>query len=246
MTKIYVSGSILKKQTLDKCRNTFKNIAIYNVYGLSEAGPRVAAQHANVQNENSVGSAISGVEIKIVDEDGQSVPIEEIGLIHIKTPSIFAGYVSGNKSLTSKLEGWHNTGDIGYFDNRNELHIVDRADDVIIIGAHKIYPTQIEQSIMEVSDIQECTVVTANNATGKEILCCIYVSTNDVQTDIKNHLNKYFIKYEIPQLFIKVERIPKTSNGKTSRKQISAIITQILNDNTSNNYAYLFNLQTHK
>lgn len=228
LSKIYVSGSILKSQILEKARKLFKNIAIYNVYGLSEAGPRVAAQQPNCNNGNSVGRAISGVRIKIVDENGQTVDNGEAGLIHVNTPSIFSGYVSGNKALPSKYEGWLNTGDIGYFDDKNELHIIGRADDVIILGTHKIYPSQVEQLVMESGNIRECIVVMANHPSGKEILCCLYVSPNDLQADIKKHLNKHLIRHEIPQVFINVENLPKTPNGKVSAKMATSLITKLL------------------
>ena len=65
---IYVSGSILNNKVYDKAQTVFSNVAIYNVYGLSEAGPRVAAQRFDCCKSNSVGKAIAGVEIKIVDE----------------------------------------------------------------------------------------------------------------------------------------------------------------------------------
>lgn len=228
LKKIYVSGSILKKQILEKSRKAFENIAIFNVYGLSEAGPRVSAQRANYCNGNSVGTAISGVKIKIIDHNGQAVGNGETGLIHVYTPSIFSGYVSGNKALPSKCEGWLNTGDIGYFDNNNELHVIGRADDVIIVGAHKIYPSQVEQLVMESGNIKECIVVMVNHSSGKEILCCLYVSSEDLQAEIKKHLNKHLIKYEVPQTFINVENLPKTPNGKVSAKIARELVTKIL------------------
>jgi len=168
------------------------------------------------------------VQINIFDETGQPVNNGENGLIHVNTPSLFSGYVSGNKDLPSKCDEWLNTGDVGYLDNNNELYIMGRADDVIILGTHKIYPSQIEQLVMECGNIQECTVVMANHPSGRKILCCLYVSPNDLQADIKRHLNKRLIKYEIPQVFINVENLPKTPNGKVSAKMAASLITKKL------------------
>lgn len=234
LKKIYVSGSILKKQILEKSNKVFKSIAIFNVYGLSEAGPRVSAQRSDCCNENSVGKAISGVRIKVLDENGRMVSNGETGFVYVKTPSVFSGYVSGDKSLATKYKGWFNTGDIGYFDVKNELYIIGRADDVIMVGSHKIYPSRIEELVMDCVHIQDCTVVLADNTRGEGVLSCLYVSSKDLQTDIKKFLSKHLMKHEIPQTFINIEKIPRNSNGKISTKLASYLITQKLKGGTTN------------
>lgn len=225
LKKIYVSGAILNEKVYEKAHKVFQNIKIYNIYGLSEAGPRVSAQRDNYCNRTSVGKALNGVEIAIVDEVGIPVPEGETGIIHVNTPSLFLGYVNGDKQLASKYRNWLNTGDVGYFDNCGELHIVGRSDDVIGIGAHKIYPSQIENLIMELGNVKEC-VVTTIEVDGANILCCLYASNNQLRLDIKNILGKFLMKHEIPKVFIKTDVIPKTPNGKISAKLASDIISK--------------------
>ena len=95
LQKIYVSGAILNDATFEKAKNALAGTLIFNVYGLSEAAPRATAQTLDCCKSNSAGKPIKGVEIVITDENGKVVPNGERGIIHVKTPSMFSGYVTG-------------------------------------------------------------------------------------------------------------------------------------------------------
>lgn len=97
--KIYVSGAILNDKIYRKAHAAFKDVPIYNVYGLSEAGPRVTAQRADCCSLNSVGKPITGIQIAVINEKGCQASAGEHGAIHIDTPSNFIGYVSGQGSI---------------------------------------------------------------------------------------------------------------------------------------------------
>lgn len=89
---IYVSGSIMNDKVYTKAHESFSDISIYNVYGLSEAGPRVTAQTKDSNKSDSVGKPIKGVQIRIVDEQGKPLPHGERGILHVFTQSQFNGY----------------------------------------------------------------------------------------------------------------------------------------------------------
>lgn len=116
---IYVSGSILNDKIYEKAHNMFTEIPIYNVYGLSEAGPRVLAQRAGYCSSNSVGQSIQGIEIAVVDDNGKPVFDGERGIVHVNTPSRFTGYISGqakhNKKSQRKIECMINTKKIEWY-----------------------------------------------------------------------------------------------------------------------------------
>ena len=227
LKKIYVSGAILNDKTYETAHKVFRNQEIYNVYGLSEAGPRVTAQRRDCSKGNSVGKAIKGVELIIVDESGNVVPNGERGIVHINTPSRFNGYIQGEMKHKSLYQDWLNTGDIGYLDGHNELHIMGRIDDMIVIGAHKIYPTEVERRIQLAADVSEC-VVAMVNFKGEDVLCCLYVSDEEMRADIKSILGASLMKYEIPKLFVRTDAIPKTQNGKISSKDVKETIKREL------------------
>lgn len=220
---IYVSGSILNDKIYEKAHAVFDNIPIYNVYGLSEAGPRVTAQNAGCSKSNSVGKPIKNVEVIIVNEQGNAVPVGEYGIIHIKTPSVFNGYIVGQNKQESLSAGWHNTGDIGYIDVSGELHVVSRLDDVIIIDSHKIYPSEVEQKILELPDVKEC-VVTKVEGNDYEFIGCIYVSQKEIGREIKETIQTKLLICEMPRLFLRCDSLPKTKNGKVSSVEVQALL----------------------
>lgn len=216
---IYVSGSILNDNVYTKAHETFSGTSIYNVYGLSEAGPRVTAQTENSSKSNSVGKPIKGVQIQIVDEQGKPLPRGDRGVLHVSTQSQFNGYVVGSQKHLSLYKTWLNTGDIGYIDNDGELHIVGRADDVIIIDSHKVYPGEIEKAILDFDEIRECSVTKVEYRDSK-FVGCLYVGDTISEQEARNKLKNKLPTYEMPRRFIQGSVIPRTLNGKISANDI--------------------------
>lgn len=227
---IYVSGSVLNDNTYIRSHKAFSSIPIYNVYGLSEAAPRVTAQRAECCNSNSVGKPLRNVEVAVLYENGDDVPQGEYGTVCVKTPSIFSGYISGDKRASLR-PGWLNTGDIGYWDENGELHIVGRADDMLIIDTHKIYPTEIEEKILQCDDVKEC-VVTSVKYNKIDLLACLYTGTQGAEKNIREYLTGKLPIYEIPRRYIYCRSIPRNNNGKISAKEVKAIIEQEMGSTT--------------
>lgn len=213
---IYVSGSILDDAIYNVIHSTFKDIAIYNVYGLTEAGPRVTAQRKYCCKTNSVGIPIKDVELMIVNDLGDIVDRGVKGIIHVKTECRYIGYISGQERVASLYKDWLNTCDIGYIDDAGELHITDRVDDLIIIDAHKVFPSDIENTIRSQFKVDDCLVYKKNSKYG-DYLECLYVSDNDI-LDAKERLQKILLPYEIPRVFYRVHEILKNANGKKIRQ----------------------------
>ena len=108
------------------------------------------------------------------------------------------------------------------------MHIVDRVDNVIIIDAHKLYPSDIENRILKNEHVYECAVVQANHK-NKGVLCCLYVGDVMSGNDIQRQLQQELISYEIPKLFFRMDELPKNNNGKRDTVKIKNLI-QTLTD----------------
>ncbi len=228
---IYVSGAILNDKVYEKAHRILIGICIYNVYGLSETAPRITAQTSECCRTNSVGKPINGVEIAIVNEKGILVSDGEQGIIHVNTPSLFSGYISETEKRRSLYCGWFNTGDIGYTDKYEELHIIGRIDDVINCDAHKVYPSDIEKLIIENPKITDCAVSKCVY-NGFEMIGCLYVSDSDCIVDIIHRLKKSLMQYEIPKRFVKINSIPHNERGKVDRIKVAGILSESENERT--------------
>ncbi|MBR6559055.1 MAG: long-chain fatty acid--CoA ligase [Clostridia bacterium] len=227
LRNIYVHGAKTHDKLGENARNFFTNSNIYFEYGLTEAGPRVTSQKVNNSSNLSVGKPILGVDVIIVDDLGNVVGANTKGIIHVKTPSVYSNYVCGDKKLPSLYSDWLNTGDIGYLDDLGELYIIGRKDTMINLCAHKIYPIEVEKQILAHSKINEC-VVTMVTFQGEDVLCCLYISNEDIQKDIKSVLSNVLMKYEIPKIFVRTDIIPKTRNGKVSLIDVNEVILREL------------------
>ena len=227
LKELYVNGAKANLKICNKALTVFKQCAIYYEYGLSEAGPRVTTQKIQAYCLDSVGKPINNVQIKVVSPPGNETKIGEYGLVHVKTPSQYSGYISGESKFQSLYRDWINTGDIGYFDEFNELHIVGRADDVIVIDAHKIYPSEVEKQVVELADIIECAVAKVEH-NGNEFIGCLYVSDQKIDQDIKLKLKTSLLPYEIPRFFLRGDALPRTKNEKVSTREVQACLQKYM------------------
>lgn len=234
LKNIYVSGSILNDKTYSYAHKVFSKINIYNVYGLSEAGPRVTAQTKGNNKTNSVGKPIKGVKIHILNNNKEIIDGKQ-GVVYVETPCKFLGYVTNNKKFDS-LYNWVNSGDVGYIDSNSDLHITGRIDNIIVIDSHKIYPYSIEEKIVSYDGVREC-VVLKNNMGGRDTLCCLYSSNKKInKMEIIRFLSNYFSYYEIPKVYVPIHEIPKNNNYKYDMCKINKEISSYINKNKENLY----------
>ncbi len=222
--QVCVCGAIFNKSLFETAKKALPTLNFYNAYGLTEAGPRVTAQTKQHGHGNSAGKPIGNVQVVIVNSLGETLLRNEIGMIHVHSPSVFKGYISGSRRK-SYYKDWLNTGDIGFWDEYGELNIVGRCDEIINIDAHKIYPATIEEQLLSISGIYSCCV-TSVNLNGRTTLGCLYSSETDLNDIIRTTLRKILISYEIPKYIIRSNDLPKTRTGKISIKEAQKIITE--------------------
>lgn len=215
---IYTSGAIASPQLIQAARNIFCNAEILNVYGLTEAGPRVTAQRYGGKNNNgSVGKAIDGVEVKVVDCSGRQLDSEQIGRVYVHTPSLYTEYILKEEVAVMAAGTWLDTGDLGYWDLDRELHIVGRQDNMMNISGHNVYPEQIEDCLRKHTSVSDCLVFGVPDEICGQRIVCFYIGLQSQGNIIRTECQKTMATYEIPKEFIAVKAIPLTPSGKPSR-----------------------------
>jgi acyl-CoA synthetase (AMP-forming)/AMP-acid ligase II len=198
-------------------------------YGLSECTCAATCNPIDgVRKVGSVGPALPGVEIKIVDREGQSCPVGEPGEVLLRGANIMRGYLNRPEENEKTLidGGWLRTGDVGYLDEDGYLFLVDRAKDMIIRGGENIYPKEIETVVYGVQGVAEAAVIGRPDEKYGEVPV-LYVSTHPgVELGpeaITEHLRTQLARYKQPVDIIITDTLPKNPVGKLDKPTLRRI-----------------------
>lgn len=233
LRKIYVSGSVLDDSLLREAKSVFEPSKIYNVYGMTEMGPRISSQELSIHyNNNSVGKAIKGVKIVIHSYDDGSIihEINKKGIIYVKTPCLFSRYNSSvNISKELYNNEWLSSGDIGYWDEYHNLYITGRADNMVTCTGHNVFVENIETMIKSNLPVKECLIVGKKDSIQGHILVCYYNSEGVTPKEIYCICREKLASYEIPKSFIPVKEFIY-SNGKIKRSYYQTMLETDMSD----------------
>ena len=219
-----MSGEPLKKDAAITIRSTFCDCSIYNVYGLTEASPRVSFLPPSMFDDysESVGYSLKGISLKIT-KDGRELDTNQSGMIMIQTPSVMKGYYN-NPEATQKamVNGWLISGDIGYIDNNGLLYVLSRADDMIIKGGMNIYPREIENQLECLPVVAECSAYGVETISGTIIAVDIVLNSDCTSIKSKELFELFATvlpEYQMPTQINIVNSLNKNASGKIIKKK---------------------------
>ncbi len=200
------------------------NIGVGNLYGLSETGPT----HIDDPREKKWQPGSIGIPI-----DVNECKVSENGELLIKGDNVFIGYYK-NQNLYEDVvvNGWFQTGDLGYIDNGRH-YFTDRKKDLIIKGGINIVPMEIEEVIYKHSEILECVVVGREDSIhGEEVVAvCVTngsITEENLSKEILEICRAELSSYKIPKQIYFWEELPKTASHKLLRKDVRKKINKIL------------------
>jgi long-chain acyl-CoA synthetase len=202
-------------------------VVIREGYGLTEASPVVTTSVGIEARRGSVGKALDGVEVRLVDGEGADVLDGDPGEIWVRGANVFAGYWEDAEATARVLtpDGWLRTGDIAVTDEDGYLYVVDRAKDLIIVSGFNVYPAEVEQVIAEAPGVAEVGVVGVPNAATGEAVRAYVVPTPDgvdrVNEDaIVAWCRQRLARYKCPGSVLVVDELPKGLTGKVLRRAL--------------------------
>ena len=220
--RIALSGaSKLPEQTAHSLNERF-GLKIREGYGLTEAAPVVTSSLHSQWLPGSVGLPVSGVELRVVDEDGEDVLVGDTGEIWVRGPNVFAGYLNDPEATerVKTSDGWLKTGDVGVIDDEGHLFIVDRAKDLIIVSGFNVFPGEVESVINSHPDVRESTVIgTAHPHTGESVRAYV-VCEPGVHLDedaLIDYCRGRLARYKCPSKVLFVDALPRNLIGKVTR-----------------------------
>ncbi|MEP2735116.1 MAG: fatty acid--CoA ligase [Erythrobacter sp.] len=203
------------------------------MYGMTETSGTITAldpsEHVPQGSERmrSVGTALQGVELKVIDEDGNSLPPGTIGEIATRSAKNMAGYWRLDEATAETIDsdGWLRTGDAGYLDEDGFLFIRDRVKDMIISGGENIYPAEVENALYAHPQIGDVAVIgVPHEKWGEAVKACVVLKEGaDLsEADIIAHSREHIAGYKCPKSIDFIDALPRNPSGKILRRELRA------------------------
>lgn len=198
---------------------------LINFWGLSEASCHITCPPLNGEGvSGSVGKALPGWEIKIVDNNEKEQSPNHDGEIIIKGMPVMKEYYHNlSETLKTLKNGWLHTGDIGRVDNDGYLFITGRKKNMIIRKGQNIYPSDIEDLLSTHPQIAESAVIgTVDNLRGEELKAFIRLkqSTTTTEREIRQFCLEHLASYKVPKHITITELLPRTANGEIDQQSL--------------------------
>jgi len=194
-------------------------------YGMSETVMLTSNPYFPEEGERlggTVGRALAGVQLRVVGDDGKTLPTGEVGGIQVKGPSVFQGYWNMPEKTAEEFtaDGFFKTGDVGRVDAQGYVTIVGRSKDLIISGGYNVYPAEIEATINALPGVAESAVVGVPDADFGEVGVALVIAKPDAALDpaaIIHQLKATLANFKIPKRCYVLPELPRNAMGKVQK-----------------------------
>ncbi len=204
-------------------------IPVHQGYGLTEASPVVTSTLQSVQvKPGSVGAALPGIELRLVEDDGRSAESGDPGEIHVRGPNLFSGWWPDGAGGPD-ADGWYATGDVGFLDGDGDLFLVDRVKELVIVSGFNVYPVEVEEVVAEVDGVAEAAVIgTPDPRTGEAVVAYVRpepgssYDAGELEERVRDHCSRRLARFKQPVEVRVVAELPHTATGKVAKGRLRA------------------------
>jgi long-chain acyl-CoA synthetase len=203
-------------------------ITIWEGYGLTETAPVVTTNAMGKEaKDESIGLPLPGLEVRLVDEEGEEVADGDPGEIVIRGPNVFHGYWRRHEeSAAAFRDGWFRTGDVAYRDDDGYLFIVDRSKDLIIVSGFNVFPREVEDAVADHPKVAECAVIgVPDDRTGEAVKALVVLKPGEEssEVDILDHCRTRLARFKLPREVEFVDSLPRHVTGKVLRRRLRGV-----------------------
>ncbi|MFN2594616.1 MAG: long-chain fatty acid--CoA ligase [Actinomycetota bacterium] len=220
-----VSGAApLPAETVPRFKDVF-GVDIFEGYGLTETAPTVTTNRVGAEpRPGSIGKPIPGVDVRLVDEEGNDVEFGDPGEIVVRGPNVFKGYW-GREEETQRAfrDGWFRTGDVAVADEEGYLFIVDRKRDLIIVSGFNVFPNEVENALLLNPEILEAAVVgEAHPYTGETVKAFVVLkpAADATERELVADAQSRLARFKAPTSIEIVDELPRLATGKVLRRAL--------------------------
>jgi fatty-acyl-CoA synthase len=230
---ILAGGAAVPRRLIEAYEQRF-GVRIVQGWGLTETSPIASLAHPPkhvpadraMDYRATAGRALGGVEARVVDDEGKVLPRNEdsTGEIEVRGPWVTGGYYRDPASAKFR-DGWLRTGDVGRIDAKGYITISDRAKDVVKSGGEWISTLELEAAILSHPAVHEAAVIAAPDERWGErpLACVVRVSGQSVSAEeLRAHLSVRVVKWWLPEQWVFLDEVPRTSVGKHDKKLLRA------------------------
>ncbi len=195
-------------------------------YGLSETGPVLSFNPGYIDEfSGTTGLPVPSTDIKLLEDDAREAGIGEPGEICAKGPQVMSGYWQNPEANAAAFtdDGYFRTGDIGVFDDRGFLKIVDRKKDMIIVSGFNVFPNEVEDVASACAGVAECACVGIPDNKSGEAVKLFVVKMPDAklsEDDVIAHCSAGMARYKVPKIVRFLDELPKSAVGKILRRDL--------------------------
>ena len=219
---IFVSGSAVGPELVKRTLKAFGPV-LYNMYGSTEIAYVTIAGPTDLEQEpGSVGKAVRGTVVKILDEDGKEVEKGASGRIFVGSSAQMEGYTGGeNKEI---IDGLMSSGDVGHFDEGGRLFIDGRDDEMIVSGGENVFPAEVEECLAAHEAVEEVSVIGVDDEKfGQRLRAFVVVREGkDVsEDDLKSYVKDNLASYKTPREVVFLDELPRNLTGKVLKRELA-------------------------
>lgn len=230
LTKVHSGGAPISTTIVEDYEKKF-GVRIYPAYGMTETTATAVLAPFGREipvDENtgalSVGVPVSDVDIRIIDEQGRTLPIGETGEVAIRSPGIVQGYWQNEEETANAIvDGELKTGDVGFMDEGGWLYLIDRKKDMIIASGYKVWPREVEDTLYQYSAVREVAVIgVADEYRGESVKAFVSLKPNTTanEEELIGFCRDKLAAYKRPTAIEIMDELPKSSSGKILRREL--------------------------
>lgn len=225
--RMVISGSAPLSAEVIERFTELTGIAVHQGYGLTEAAPVVTSTlRSHPEAIGSVGAALEGIELRVLDDDGQPVEGEDPGQIQIRGANLFSGYWPDGADGPDE-DGWWSTGDVGILDAAGDLSLVDRLKELIIVSGFNVYPHEVEDVVKAVDGVTGCAVIGVPDETiGEAVVAYVVAPDRDpgeVADAVRERCTRLLARFKQPSRIEVVDVLPHTPTGKVQKGRLRGL-----------------------
>lgn len=227
---IIYGGEPVEPELLEHCRRLLP-CGLLQGYGMTETTAAITMllpeHHARPELLSTVGTAVAGMELKIVDDAGGACPAGVPGEVLVRTDTLMIGYHRDPERTAEVMrDGWYCTGDIGVLDGEGFLTLVDRKNNLVITGGENVYPLEVSRCVRALEGVVDAAVVGVPDARWGESLAAFVVRAEGArvsEADVVAHCARELGGYKKPRAVRFVEDLGRSASGKISRDRLEEL-----------------------